>query len=449
MPAILKPKARPAEQSSEHKVRPTEKAALVQRIILTPAFRNSERLVALLQHVCKMEAAGRSDEINEQQIGVAVFERSGDYDPSIDGIVRSHASRLRLRLEQYFENEGREETVVLSIPRGGYVPIFELRPNPTLSAISPPEFSSPLRPPQPLLPQTRPASKLFDLRAGLILILVILIAIIGVTVRNTSLATRVMIQMGLGSPSDIFWRSMFVPGRITSLVTGDAGVNMFENMAKRQVSAEEYNDRTWLNDPLAQTPAGYTWTPLAARTYTPFFVVDFAVRLGRLPEATNRQIKVINARELNLNNLKNEQLLVIGGPSYNPWEQLISNRQNFNMVYDGAENSITIYNKQPRIGELPVYKWVQTRPASQTGYALISFSHNLGNSGRILMLQGSTAQGDAAATEYVLDREKIDPYLRQALTRDGGIKDFQLLLQTTFIAGGNIDYKVLGFRVYP
>jgi hypothetical protein len=68
-------------------------------------------------HLCELALDGRSDEINEQSIGEALFERAPNYDPSIDGIVRSHASRLRQRLEQYFSEEGAHETVRLSIPR--------------------------------------------------------------------------------------------------------------------------------------------------------------------------------------------------------------------------------------------------------------------------------------------------------------------------------------------
>src|SRR6201985_3057322 len=105
---------------------------LVERIVASPSFIRSPRLCSLLMHLCELALHGRSDEINEQSIGVALFERTPNYDPSIDGIVRSHASRLRQRLEQYFNEEGAHETIRLSIPKGGYTPLFEvhLQPEP-------------------------------------------------------------------------------------------------------------------------------------------------------------------------------------------------------------------------------------------------------------------------------------------------------------------------------
>ncbi len=62
-----------------------------------------------------------------RSIGSAVFGRTHDYDPGADSIVRSHATRLRHRLREYFEQEGQEEPLVLTVPRGSYIPSFEPR----------------------------------------------------------------------------------------------------------------------------------------------------------------------------------------------------------------------------------------------------------------------------------------------------------------------------------
>jgi hypothetical protein len=407
-----------------------------------------------------MEAEGRSGEIGEQQIGVAVFGRSSDYDPSIDGIVRSHASRLRLRLDQYFENEGIHETVRLSIPRGAYVPIYELRATEPESPLlgSPPLASSPpIRLVQrqsgtvaaqstPVALRNRPP---FGWAAAAVATLALAVAFFAGMHFRASPFSRTMVRLGLQSPSDELWGSIFVPGRAAYLVVGDAGVNMFENIARRQVTTEEYSTRSWLNDPLAQTPAGYSWVPIPARSYTPWFVVDFAARVARLAQTEDGQLKILSAREMTLDNLKNDQLILVGGPEYNPWEQLLGKDQNFHVVYDGVENSISIINKKPQPGELPVYKWRQTDLTSHSGYSLISWGKNLNGYGRILQLAGNTAQGDAAAAEFLLDSTKIDPFLKKAMTRDGRINDFELVLQTNFVAGGSVDAKVIAFRMHP
>jgi hypothetical protein len=421
----------------------SEKHALIDRIVATPAFSKSERLVSFLRHVCRMEDEGRAGEIGEQQIGAAVFGRSKNYDPSIDGIVRSHASRLRIRLDQYFEQEGREEPVRVSIPRGGYVPVYEAHAA---------EFRS---------AATRTAAELASLEIRPLEVeaqpnkrkprwwWVAAIALLAGAAGSLLPVSRLAVLVGVHSPSDLLWRSVFVPGRTTTLVVGDGGVNMFENMARRQVTAEEYSTRSWLNEPLARTPPGYSWAPIAARTYTPWFVVAFATRLARLPGVADGQLKVASAREITLDTLKNEQTIVIGGPEYDPWEQLLTRQQNFHVVYDGVENSVSILNAKPKPGELPVYTWRQTDTVSHAGYSLISLGKNLNGNGQILELEGSTAQGDSAAAEFLLDPSKMDPVLRKALRPDGRLADFEMVLQTNFVAGGNFDSRVVAFRVHP
>ena len=55
-----------------------------------------------------------------------VFGKDGDFDSATDAVVRVQAGRLRELLDQYFANEGIAEPVRIAIPRGGYVPSYEL-----------------------------------------------------------------------------------------------------------------------------------------------------------------------------------------------------------------------------------------------------------------------------------------------------------------------------------
>ncbi len=50
------------------------------------------------------------------------------YDPRADAPVRTEAAKLRSKLRSYYESEGREDRVIIAIPKGGYVPVFERRP---------------------------------------------------------------------------------------------------------------------------------------------------------------------------------------------------------------------------------------------------------------------------------------------------------------------------------
>lgn len=50
-----------------------------------------------------------------------------DYDPKRDPIVRTEAMRLRARLDEYYAGLGREDGVVIELPKGEYVPAFRRR----------------------------------------------------------------------------------------------------------------------------------------------------------------------------------------------------------------------------------------------------------------------------------------------------------------------------------
>jgi adenylate cyclase len=56
-----------------------------------------------------------------------VFQRPPDYDPKVDPIVRVQAGRLRSKLGEYYATEGAHDSVVIQIPKGAYVPVFDAR----------------------------------------------------------------------------------------------------------------------------------------------------------------------------------------------------------------------------------------------------------------------------------------------------------------------------------
>ncbi len=101
---------------------------LVNRVASSSTFERSPRLRAFFHHVCRCALENRPEAATEQQIGIHVYDRPPGYNPNEDNIVRSQARLLRMKLEHYFANEGRDEPVIITIPKGRYVPVFETRP---------------------------------------------------------------------------------------------------------------------------------------------------------------------------------------------------------------------------------------------------------------------------------------------------------------------------------
>ena len=106
---------------------PGEIRSQLERILANRRFAVSERSAAFLRYVVDRTLAGDKAGIKEVVIAVEIYGRSADYDPKIDSVVRVEASRMRAKLKSYYDEEGSLDPILITIPKGGYVPIFEVR----------------------------------------------------------------------------------------------------------------------------------------------------------------------------------------------------------------------------------------------------------------------------------------------------------------------------------
>ena len=65
-------------------------------------FNTFDRNRRFFSYVIEETLAGRSDRIKAYSIAVTAFDRSEDFDPLTDPIVRIEATRLRRALEHYY-----------------------------------------------------------------------------------------------------------------------------------------------------------------------------------------------------------------------------------------------------------------------------------------------------------------------------------------------------------
>jgi TolB-like protein len=128
----------------------------LKSILESSDFNAPERERRFLSYVVEETLSGRGAEIKAYSIGVQVFGRGEAFDPQLDPIVRIQAGHLRRALERYYLTAGQADPVLITIPKGGYVPEFSLRQAPP--APLPPESSKlsvigapPLRGPAPRL----------------------------------------------------------------------------------------------------------------------------------------------------------------------------------------------------------------------------------------------------------------------------------------------------------
>ena len=105
-------------------------ASELTRIAESRSFRKAERCLRLLRYVIERALDGCGGELKEYTLAVSVFERPNSFDPRVDPVVRLEARRLRLKLAEYYQEEGLEDPVIIDLPKGAYVPRFRLREAP-------------------------------------------------------------------------------------------------------------------------------------------------------------------------------------------------------------------------------------------------------------------------------------------------------------------------------
>ncbi|MFN7938984.1 MAG: hypothetical protein U0R19_36990 [Bryobacteraceae bacterium] len=100
----------------------------LEEVLRSEGFARAGRQSRLLRYIVEKSLSGSIDDLKEYTIALEVFDRAPDYDPKQESTVRVEASKLRSRLERYYETEGAAAAVRMEIPKGGYVARFLEQP---------------------------------------------------------------------------------------------------------------------------------------------------------------------------------------------------------------------------------------------------------------------------------------------------------------------------------
>lgn len=115
----MKPRALPGCDLSR-----SEELAELRAVLASKHFARAPVLTRVLEYVCAEFFAGRADALKEYSIAIQALGRRDTFRPSEDSIVRVEMSRLRKRLQQYYELEGAGHKIRIALSSNGYAPKF-------------------------------------------------------------------------------------------------------------------------------------------------------------------------------------------------------------------------------------------------------------------------------------------------------------------------------------
>lgn len=414
---------------------------LVERIAASQAFQKSTRLRDLLLHIAERALHGHLHELTEQLIGHAVLGKPVDYAPVEDSSVRVHIRQLRLKLHEYFDGEGRSESMVVEIPKGTYVPVFR--------AVQVPGVSAPAEPATRVPPQPR-----IPLGAAIPWALCAVLAVACLALWLGS--GNVTHKSGAGPAGVPSWPlSALFDGRSrTQIIVADSNYGMLRIISRKPGSLEEYLKPDFQNSFMPKRPGehlGRLTSYIGSSMLTSYADVAIVSSLMNLVGGTPDRVSVRSARDLRLRDLDQGNYIFIGSPGSNPWVSLFESQLNFQEA-EGVVGEDTKYfrNKQPRAGEQSRYQGLRFTGTAGEDYSSIALLPNERHNGSIMIFQGLQQEGTEAAGLFLTDANNRRR-LAQALGLGSEPQEpvyFEVLLRISAVAGAPKATTIVSTRLF-
>lgn len=417
----------------------------MKRILASRTFSKTPRLCSLLEYIAENSLAGNFDNLTEQQIGIQVFKRSPGYNSGEDTIVRGTARHLRQRLEQYYSDEGRNERLRVTVPKGGYVAHFE-------SAES--YVSEPVRP-NPGLNAPLPSIELQ--RAGWPLSASIVVAVCSALAILLPLIVYFWLRPSQPAVTakgpQLLWRALFTTDRKTILVPGDASLDAYIAWEQRKVSLEDYASQSYQQSVSVSRPPSNLDVPLSTRSVTPMADLRLVSELVRVPEymgmpQLERNIEIRYARDVAIADTHDNNLVLIGAETFNPWVTLYQAKMDFVSHWDFKSDVYVIDNKAPKNGEPDHYYYDRLKHEVQKAITHIALVDNSQGQGRVLVIEGTSMGTTYGAVNFLTHEQLWRPAIEAATDSSGHLHNFEVLLSGGFVHGGVSNTQVLSMHVH-
>ena len=404
---------------------------LIERITASPSFQKSARIRDLLRFMAERTLHGHAEDLSEHRIGSAVFGKPQDYSVVEDSSVRVHVRQLRLRLHEYFDGEGRNETQVVEIPKGAYTTVFRAVDQP-----APAKDSTPAR---------------FSLLYGVVP-WTLAALFLGTTVAAWFLHPTPASQARAPWPLSPLFASGSAPVQV---VVADVNYGMTRLLDERPLTLDtylgpSYRDGQDLSNTHPTERESRIMKYLSGSLLTSYADVVVVSSLLHVSGSESDRLIIRSARELRPRDLQDGSFVFVGSPSSNPWVFYFQDKLNFQEREGVVGESLKFFqNLHPKPGEEEKYPGLSFTGTSGEDYATISLLPVPDGNGSVLILQGLQQEGTEAAGIFL-----ADPGNRQKLAQALGITSstsqpvyFEALIKTQAVAGAPNATSIVATRL--
>lgn len=402
----------------------------IERLVNSHTLHGSDSLCRLLRYLAEHALSHPGVPLKEYQIATEVFGRPADFDPQVDSTIRVQAGRLRLKLAEYYANEGLEDHIVVELPKGTYVLAFHARPS---TGEKPrPELVPPVTAGNTASQTT---TRRWNLTVPILTVLLcaavaFIVALLATRDTAQTLLTRSTVTSAPAS-FQTFWKPFLsAPDEPWIIFSNGAFIGRPETGLRYFNSA--HDDRSKILD-----------------HYTGVGEVLAIHELDRVFNLLHREIRVKRGSLLSLDDAKNNNLIFVGSPAENLSLLELPGTQQFvfqRMTSGSRQGDLGVVNVHPQPGEEKVFLASPGPPLSED-YAVVALARGLNPGRNVLILAGTTTIGTEAAVEYICRQTSLEELLlRLSVSDSGEVKPFEAVLRVKVTRGVPVETQLVALR---
>jgi hypothetical protein len=464
-----------------------EKLTQLEKILHGRALQGSENLKAFLRFVVDRAIEAQESQLKEYVIATEVFGRGKGFDSRIDSVVRVQAGRLRTKLQEYYATEGKDDGIVIDLPKGQYTPVFsyarrsderesngEAPSLPALPAGDAPVLADAGVSPVNQVDSSRvstegvwreskrvagPRSVWRWMSAVVALVSLLLSVFFGLlTLHYRAKSAGDSLLFGPGE-TEAMDRSVIEPLWGDLLRSPEPVLVVYSNTLFKGTAEEGMKLLKSLDAPgsslgspvIPQSETEQVREPVID-LYTGIGEVMGSYYLGDFFARVRHASRVKRSLLLTWEEVKTQNVVVLGSPAENLFLRDLPQKQDFIFKpilpevpgsHSKGKKVFGIINTKPRPGEQEFYIAKQDGPSrSQISedYAVVSLLEGLSGDNRLLILAGITTIGTQASVEYVTKPEYMRDLIRHLNTAPAGSPpklpdDYQILLRVKVNGG--------------
>ncbi len=401
----------------------------INKLTNSHSLHSSESLCKLLRYLAEHSLDHPGVALKEYQIATEVLGRPAGFDPQSDSTVRVQAGRLRVKLTEYYAQEGIDDPIVVDLPKGSYALAFHLRPSKAGTQPSSQPLTVERRPTEPV------RTNWSRLSISVVLVLLLLLAAALVTI-TTMVSQRSSPQLVAVQPVpaayQLFW-NRFVTGSEPPWVIFSNGSFVGRPETGMRYFNPASDKRAFILD-----------------HYTGVGEVLAIHQLDHVFALFHRTAGVKRGALFSLDDAKNNDLIFVGSPSENLTLLDIPGTKEF--VFQRADSGprkgdLGVVNVHPQPGEAKVLLATPANEPTVEDYAVVALLPGLDPTRSILILAGNSTFGTQAAVEYVCREDSLKELLRRLnVTKTSDLKPFEALVHVKIAHGVPVTEELMAVR---